>query len=153
VFGTPSPASLLINAQSSKVITLQSLSAHFPPPKLSSFRAPPTHDAVVGVPVGVLPARGGEDGPEQTREVVGVETGQPIVGAGELGGAIEADPGPPRAPSEGQRGSAPQVSELHRPVGDECAHLRPGHRVRHHRGVDQRGMRDPSERRVLTTAR
>jgi len=42
VFGTPSPASLLINAQSSKVITLQSLSAHFPPPKLSSFRAPPT---------------------------------------------------------------------------------------------------------------
>jgi len=43
----------------------------------------------------VLPARGGEDGPEQTREVVGVETGQPIVRAGELGGAIEADPGPP----------------------------------------------------------
>ncbi len=41
-FGTPSPASLLINAQSSKVITLQSLSAHFSPPKLSSFRAPTT---------------------------------------------------------------------------------------------------------------
>jgi len=73
------------------------------------------HDAVVGVPVGVLPARGGEDGPEQTREVGGVEIGQPIVGAGELGGAIKADPGPSRAPSEGQRGPAPQVSELHRP--------------------------------------
>ncbi|MCO7204630.1 hypothetical protein NH287_14145, partial [Microbacterium sp. CnD16-F] len=28
-FGTPSPASLRINAQSSKVITLQSLSVHF----------------------------------------------------------------------------------------------------------------------------
>ncbi len=41
-FGTPSPASLLINAQSSKVITPQSLSAHFSPPKLFSFRAPPT---------------------------------------------------------------------------------------------------------------
>jgi len=41
-FGTPSPASLLISAQSSKVITLQSLSAHYSPPKLSSFRAPPT---------------------------------------------------------------------------------------------------------------
>jgi len=47
VFGTPSPASLLINAQSSKVITLQSLSAHFSPPKLSSFRAPPTTDVPV----------------------------------------------------------------------------------------------------------
>ncbi|MDT0264451.1 hypothetical protein, partial [Jatrophihabitans lederbergiae] len=42
-FGTPSAASLLISAQSSKVITLQSLSAHFSPPKLFSFRAPPTH--------------------------------------------------------------------------------------------------------------
>jgi len=41
-FGTPSAASLLISAQSSKVITLQSLSAHFSPPKLFSFRAPPT---------------------------------------------------------------------------------------------------------------
>jgi hypothetical protein len=41
-FGTPSAASLLISAQSSKVITLQSLSDHFSPPKLFSFRAPPT---------------------------------------------------------------------------------------------------------------
>src|SRR6188472_912229 len=41
-FGTPSAASLLISAQSSKVITLRSLSAHFSPPKLFSFRAPPT---------------------------------------------------------------------------------------------------------------
>jgi transposase len=41
-FGTPSAASLLISAQSSKVITLPSLSAHFSPPKLFSFRAPPT---------------------------------------------------------------------------------------------------------------
>ena len=41
-FGTPSAASLLISAQSSKVITPQSLSAHFSPPKLFSFRAPPT---------------------------------------------------------------------------------------------------------------
>ena len=41
-FGTPSAASLLISAQSSKVITLQSLSVHFSPPKLSSFRAPST---------------------------------------------------------------------------------------------------------------
>ena len=41
-FGTPSAASLLISAQSSKVITLQSLSAHFSPPKVFSFRAPPT---------------------------------------------------------------------------------------------------------------
>lgn len=41
-FGTPSAASLLINAQSSKVITLQSLSAHLSPPKLFSLRAPPT---------------------------------------------------------------------------------------------------------------
>ena len=37
-FGTPSAASLLISAQSSKVITLRSLSAHFSPPKLFSFR-------------------------------------------------------------------------------------------------------------------
>ncbi len=90
---------------------------------------------------------------KMAREVVGVETGRPIVGAGELGGAIEADPGPSGAPSNGQRGSAPQVSELHRPVGDECTHPGPAHRVRRHRGVDQRGMGDPSERRVLTTAR
>jgi hypothetical protein len=41
-FGTPSAANLLISAQSSKVITLQSSSAHFSPPKLFSFRAPPT---------------------------------------------------------------------------------------------------------------
>ena len=41
-FGTPSAASLLINAQSSKVITLQSLSVHFSAPLLSSFRAPST---------------------------------------------------------------------------------------------------------------
>ena len=41
-FGTPSAASPLISAQSSKVITPQSLSAHFSPPKLFSFRAPPT---------------------------------------------------------------------------------------------------------------
>jgi hypothetical protein len=41
-FGTPSAASLLISSQSSKVITLQSLSAHFSSPKLFSFRAPPT---------------------------------------------------------------------------------------------------------------
>jgi hypothetical protein len=41
-FGTPSAANLLINAQSSKVITLQSLSAHYSPPKLFSFRAPST---------------------------------------------------------------------------------------------------------------
>jgi hypothetical protein len=41
-FGTPSAASLRINAQSSKVITLPSLSDHFSPPKLFSFRAPPT---------------------------------------------------------------------------------------------------------------
>src|SRR5215203_4770940 len=47
-FGTPSAASLLISAQSSKVITLQSLSAHFSPPKLFSFRAPPTASAVGG---------------------------------------------------------------------------------------------------------
>ena len=47
-FGTPSPASLLISAQSSKVITLQSLSVHFSPPKLSSFRAPPTAPSDVG---------------------------------------------------------------------------------------------------------
>jgi hypothetical protein len=40
--GTPSAASLLISAQSSKVITLQSSSAHFSPPKVFSFRAPPT---------------------------------------------------------------------------------------------------------------
>jgi hypothetical protein len=31
-FGTPSAANLLISAQSSKVITLQSSSAHFSPP-------------------------------------------------------------------------------------------------------------------------
>jgi hypothetical protein len=43
-FGTPSAASLLISAQSSKVITLQSLSVHFSPPRLFSFRAPPTDD-------------------------------------------------------------------------------------------------------------
>jgi hypothetical protein len=41
-FGTPSAASLLISAQSSKVITPQSLSAHFSPPKVFNFRAPPT---------------------------------------------------------------------------------------------------------------
>jgi hypothetical protein len=41
-FGTPSAANLLISAQSSKVITLQSSSAHFSPPKVFSFRAPPT---------------------------------------------------------------------------------------------------------------
>src|SRR3954452_3597952 len=41
-FGTPSAANLLISAQSSKVITLRSLSAHFSPPKLFNFRAPPT---------------------------------------------------------------------------------------------------------------
>ena len=41
-FGTPSAASLLISAQSSKVITLQSSSVHFSPPKLFSFRASPT---------------------------------------------------------------------------------------------------------------
>src|SRR5215203_6554578 len=46
-FGTPSAASLLISAQSSKVITLQSLSAHFSPPKLFSFRAPPTVAALL----------------------------------------------------------------------------------------------------------
>ena len=46
-FGTPSAASLLISAQSSKVITLQSLSVHFSPPKLFSFRAPSTPCAVV----------------------------------------------------------------------------------------------------------
>jgi hypothetical protein len=40
--GTPSAASLLISAQSSKVITLQSSSVHFSPPKLFSFRAPST---------------------------------------------------------------------------------------------------------------
>jgi hypothetical protein len=41
-FGTPSAASLLISAQSSKVITLQSSSAHFSPPKVFNFRGPPT---------------------------------------------------------------------------------------------------------------
>lgn len=41
-FGTPSAANRRINAQSSKVITLQSSSVHFSPPKLTSFRAPPT---------------------------------------------------------------------------------------------------------------
>ena len=42
VFGTPSAASLRINAQSSKVITLQSSSVHFSPSILSSFRASST---------------------------------------------------------------------------------------------------------------
>ncbi len=37
-FGTPSGANPLISAQSSKVITLRSSSAHFSPPKLFSFR-------------------------------------------------------------------------------------------------------------------
>ena len=41
-FGTPSAASRRINAQSSKVITLQSSSVHFSPPKLFSFRASST---------------------------------------------------------------------------------------------------------------
>ncbi|WP_211255842.1 hypothetical protein, partial [Microbacterium trichothecenolyticum] len=41
-FGTPSAANLRISAQSSKVITLQSLSVHFSPPQVFSFRAPPT---------------------------------------------------------------------------------------------------------------
>ena len=41
-FGTPSAASRRINAQSSKVITLQSSSVHFSPPKLTSFRTPST---------------------------------------------------------------------------------------------------------------
>ncbi|WP_291043258.1 hypothetical protein, partial [Herbiconiux sp.] len=40
--GTPSAASRLISAQSSKVITLQSSSVHFSPPQLSSFQPPPT---------------------------------------------------------------------------------------------------------------
>jgi hypothetical protein len=40
--GTPSAASLRISAQSSEVITLQGLSAHFSPPKVFNFRAPPT---------------------------------------------------------------------------------------------------------------
>ena len=39
---TPSAASRLINAQSSKMITLQSSSVHFSPPKLSRFQPPPT---------------------------------------------------------------------------------------------------------------
>ena len=54
--GTPSAASLLTNAQSSKVITLQSLSAHFSPPKLFSFRAPSTSGAAV--PFRDCPVRG-----------------------------------------------------------------------------------------------
>ncbi len=111
------------------------------------------HDAVVGVPVGVLPARGGEDGPEQAREVVGVETGQPIVRAGELGGAIEADPGPSGAPGQGQRGSAPQVSELHRPIGDECATCAPVTGCATTAALTSEEWGVPSERRVLTTAR
>ncbi|MDX2378007.1 hypothetical protein M4I32_14515 [Microbacterium sp. LRZ72] len=41
-FGTPSAANRRINAQSSKVITLQSSSVHFSPPKLTSFRPPST---------------------------------------------------------------------------------------------------------------
>ena len=49
-FGTPSAAGLLISAQSSKVITAQSLSAHFSPPRLFSFRAPPTALARHGPP-------------------------------------------------------------------------------------------------------
>ena len=38
-FGTPSAANLRINAQSSKVITLQSSSAHFPTGRTAQFSA------------------------------------------------------------------------------------------------------------------
>jgi hypothetical protein len=48
-FGSPSSASRRINAQSSKVITLQSSSVHFSPSELSSFRASSTLRARVEV--------------------------------------------------------------------------------------------------------
>ena len=54
-FGTPSAASLLISAQSSKVITLQSSSVHFSPPKTFSFQAPSTTFAECGREVHVAP--------------------------------------------------------------------------------------------------
>jgi hypothetical protein len=65
-FGTPSAASLLISAQSSKVITLQSLSAHFSPPKVFSFRAPPTSATVSILEVHVIGLV--RIGPEDWRE-------------------------------------------------------------------------------------
>ena len=61
-FGTPSAASLLINAQSSKVITLPSLSAHFSPPKLFSFRAPSTLRVISGCADCAAKRRGGQFG-------------------------------------------------------------------------------------------
>jgi hypothetical protein len=58
-FGTPSAANLRISAQSSKVITLQSSSVHFSPPKLTSIRASSTlKNEVVPVPGVTLSSTG-----------------------------------------------------------------------------------------------
>lgn len=48
-FGTPSPASLRINAQSSKVITLQSLSVHFSSAATVQFSSAVDTEAVNGI--------------------------------------------------------------------------------------------------------
>lgn len=62
IFGTPSAANLRINAQSSKVITLQSLSAHFRSgrtaqfsPVIDSGSASPSRDGVWQTTVGWSP--------------------------------------------------------------------------------------------------
>ena len=95
------------------------------------------HGPVVGVPVVVLAAGGGEDLRGQQAESFGVEPGMGIVRPGQLGVSFDCRPLPAVAERGGHLGPGAQAGELYRAVGDERQSGPAGGRVRDDARVDE----------------
>jgi hypothetical protein len=99
------------------------------------------HDPVVGVPVVVRPARGGEDLAEQQAEPFGVHPGHGVVGSGQLDRALDGGPLPARPGHHGGTRPGPQVGQAAGAAhADQADDLGAGHRMREHARVRHRRL-------------
>jgi hypothetical protein len=113
------------------------------PPWLDQHGGAPLrrHYPVVGVPVVMGAARGGEHGAEQPRHLPGSQAGQRVTGAGQFGRALGGRPFPAGPDHDGHLRPGPQVGQLPAAAPGDQSDRRPaGHRVSKHPGVHHRGL-------------
>ncbi len=98
------------------------------------------HLGVVGVPVVVGAARGGEHLAEQEAQTLRVDRRMRVVGPDQLGAALDRRPLPSRPHGDGDLGPGTQVPQLGGAVGHERQHVVAGHGVGEDAGVDHRRL-------------
>ena len=99
------------------------------------------HHFVVGVPVVVGSARGGEDVPEQHPQPFGIDARERVIRSGQLNRPLDRGPIPPGPDDHGGAGSGPEVGQLAaaaRGHGTDTAH--PGEGMVEHAAVDDRRL-------------